>query len=208
MAEFIELEAVDVDSNRQIEDEGEDGRSVSDNEFIDDSEQPQQSDYSYFTNVTRILNETTMSDIENLEDIDGRHYFDSDDDEDELHNFSKFEVKARLFRESLICPHGLENPDSFFYAILYAIRHKFTEKVDKVNEENCLKQDVGQALFDDLLEIKSELRLDGEDRLNFENQCFKINKILSRNNMFLRVFELKDKFHYIIKQNSEQKKAF
>ena len=206
MAEFIELEAVDVDS-RQIEDEGEDGPSVSDNEFTDDSEQPQQSDYSYFTNVTRILNKTTMSDIENLEDIDARHYFDSDDDEDELHNFLNFKAKARLFRESLICPHGLENPDSFFYAILYAIRHKFTEKVDKVDEE-CLRQDVGQALFDDLLEIKSQLRLDGEDRLNFENQCFKINKILSRNNMFLRVFELKDKFHYIIKQNSEQKKLF
>ena len=205
MAEFIELEAVDVDS-RQIQDEGEDGPSVSDNEFIDDSEQPQQSDYSYFTNVTRILNKTTMSDIENLEDIDARHYFDSDDDEDELHNFLNFKAKARLFCESLICPHGLENPDSFFYAILYAIRHKFTEKVN--NDKDCLRQDVGHALFDDLLEIKSQLRLDGQDRLNFENQCFKINKILSRNNMFLRVFELKDKFHYIIKQNSEQKKLF
>ena len=53
MAEFVELEAMDVDrSSRQIEDEGEDGPSVSDNEFIDDSEQPQ-SDYSCFTNVTR-----------------------------------------------------------------------------------------------------------------------------------------------------------
>ena len=207
MAEFVEFEAVDVDRNsRQIQDEGEDGPSVSDNEFIDDSEQPQ-SDYSCFTNVTRTY-EDVMADIENFEDLDARHYFDSDDDEDELHNFSNFKAKVRLFRESLICPHGLENPDSFFYAILYAIRHKFTEKVDFLNDEDCLKQDVGQALFDDLFEIKSQLRLDGEDRLNFENQCFKINKILSRNNMFLRVFELKDKFHYIIKQNSEQKKFF
>ena len=209
MAEFIELEAVDVDrssSSRQIEDEGEDCLSVSDNEFIDDSEQPQ-SDYSCFTNVTRTY-EDAMPDIENFEDFDARHYFDSDNDEDELHNFSNFEAKARLFRESLICPYGLENLDSFFYAILYAIRHKFTEKVDFLQDEDCLKQDVGQALFDDLFEIKSQLRLDGEDRLNFENQCFKINKILSKNNLFLRVFELKDKFHYIIKQNSEQKKLF
>ena len=116
MAEFVELEAVDVDnsSSSSNRDEGEDVPSVTDNEFIDDSEQPQQSDYSYFTNVTRILNKTTMSDIETFEDVDARHYFDSDDDEDELHNFLNFEAKARLFRESLICPHGLENPDSFF----------------------------------------------------------------------------------------------
>ena len=113
MAEFVEFEAVDVDRNsRQIEDEGEDGPSVSDNEFIDDSEQPQ-SDYSCFTNVTRTY-EDVIPDIENFEDLDARHYFDSDDDEDELHNFSNFEAKARLFREPLICPHGLENPDSFF----------------------------------------------------------------------------------------------
>ena len=58
----------------------------------------------------------------------------------------------------------------------------------------------------DLFEIKSLLRLDGEDKLNFENQCFQVNTILSRHNMFLRVFELKDKFRYIIKQNSEQKR--
>ena len=210
MAEFVETEAVDVDfitSSRQSEDEGEDVPTVSDSEFIDDSEQPQQSEYPYFSNVTRTYSDT-MLDTENLEDLDARHYFDSDDDEEELHEFSNFEAKARMFCESLICPHGLENPDSFFYAILYAIRHKFTEKVDFLQDEDCLKQDVGLALSHDLFEIKSLLRLDGEDKLNFENQCFKINRILSRNNMFLRVFELKDKFHYIVKQNSEQKKYF
>ena len=204
MAQFVETEAMGVDLINCSEDEGEDVPTVSDNEFIDDSEQPQQSEYPYFTNVTRTY--TLPDNIENLEDLDARHYFDSD--EDDLHEFSNFEAKARLFRESLICPHGLENPDSFFYAILYAIRHKFTEKVDFLQDEDSLKQDVGIALSHDLFEIKSLLRLDGQDKLNFENQCFKINRILSRHNMFLRVFELKDKFHYLIKQNSEQKKYF
>ena len=210
MAEFIESEAMDVDYNsRQCEDEGEDVPTVSDNEFIDDSEQ-QQSEYPYFANVTRSYNDTLLSrdDIENLEDLDARHYFDSDNDEDDLHDFPNFQAKAQLFRNSLICPHGLENPDSFFYAIFYAIRHKFTEKVDFLQDEDVLKEDVGIQLSHDLFEIKSLLRLDGRDRLNFENQCFKINRILSRHDMFLRVFELKDKFHYLIKQNSEQKKYF
>ena len=205
MADFLEREAIDIDLiSNQSEDEGENNPTVSDSEFIDDS--PQDCEYPYFTNVTRTYDDAMPGNIENLEDLDARHYFDSDDEEEELHEFPNFKAKVKLFRESLICPHGLENPDSFFYSILYAIRHKFTEKVDFLEDEDSLKQDVGLALSHDLFEIKSLLRLDGEDKLNFENQCFQVNTILSRHNMFLRVFELKDKFRYIIKQNSEQKR--
>ena len=207
MAEFLETEAIEVDAINDDDNnsEGKNVTTVSDDEFIDDSEQ-QQSEYPYFTNVTRTYDDA-MRDVENIDDLEACHYFDSDEEE-ELNEFSNFEAKVKLFRESLISPHGLENPDSFFYSILYAIRHKFTGKVDFLEEEDSLKQDVGLALSHDLFEIKSLLRLDGEDVLNFENQCFQINTILSRHNMFLRVFELKDKFRYIIKQNSEQKKYF
>ena len=207
MAEFLETEAIDVDTvdDGDNNSEGRDIATVSDDEFIDDTEQ-QESGYSYFTNVTRTYDDVMQD--ENIDDLEARHYFNSDDEEDKLHEFPNFEAKVKVFRESLINPHGLENPDSFFYSILYAIRHKLTDKVDFVEEEDSLKQDVGLALSHDLFKIKPLLRLDGEDNLNFENQCFKINNILSRHDMFLRVFELKDKFHYIIKQNSEQKKYF
>ena len=47
------------------------------------------------------------------------------------------------------------------------------------------------------------MRLD-LDILNFENQCLKINLILNKNNLFLRVFELKEKFRCLIKQDSEK----
>ena len=43
------------------------------------------------------------------------------------------------------------------------------------------------------------------DILHFENQCLKINQILNKNNVFLRVFELKEKFCCLIKQDSEKK---
>ena len=206
MAEFLETEAIDIDATDNDDCEGRDIATVSDDEFIDDTEQ--ESGYSYFTNVTRTYDDV-MRDVENIDDLEARHYFNSDEEEqEELNEFSNFEAKVKLFRESLINPHGLENPDSFFYAILYAIRFKLTSKVDFVEQEDSLKQDVGIALSDDLFEIKSLLRLDGEDNLNFENQCFRINTILSRHDMFLRVFELKDKFRYIIKQNSEEKKFF
>ena len=207
MAEFLETEAIDVDAiDDDNNSEGKNIATVSDDEFIDDTEQPENF-YPYFTNVTRTYDDA-MRDSYNVDDLEARHYFDSDEEEKELNEFPNFEAKVKLFRESLINPHGLENPDSFFYSILYAIRHKLTGKVDFLEEEDSLKQDVGLTLSHDLFKIKSLLRLDGEDVLNFENQCFQTNTILSRHNMFLRVFELKDKFRYIIKQNSEQKKHF
>ena len=207
MAEFLETEAIDVDNidDNDNNDEGENIATVSDHEFIDDSEQSE-SCYTFLTNVTRTYDDV-MQDIENVDKAEARHYFDSEEEE-ELNEFSNFEAKVKLFRESLINPHGLEHLDSFFFSILYAIRHKLTGKVDFIGEEENLKEDVGLALCHDLCQIKSLLRLDGEDRLNFENQCFQVNRILSRHEMFLRVFELKDKFRYLIKQNSKQKKIF
>ena len=48
------------------------------------------------------------------------------------------------------------------------------------------------------------MRLD-LDILNFEKQCFQINHILNKRNFFLRVFELKEKFRCLIKQDGERK---
>ena len=207
MTEFLQNEAIDVDAVDNSDSEngeiGEDIRTVSDDEFIDDSEQDE-SGYSYFTNVSRSYDDV-MRDV-NIDNLEARHYYNTDDNEDQLHEFSNFKAKVKAFQKSLINPFGLENPDSFFYSILYAIRHKFTKKVDFLEEEDTLKQDVGDDLSRDLFKIKSSLRLDGEDLLNFENQCFTVNRILSRHNMFLRVFELKDKFHYLIKENNERKR--
>ena len=51
MAEFLETEAVDINATSD-DCEGRDIATVSDDEFIDDSVQPE-SGYFYFTNVTR-----------------------------------------------------------------------------------------------------------------------------------------------------------
>ena len=191
MAEFLLTEAIDVDSVNDDNEGNINTATVSDEEFIDDQPQNESSDFHpYFTNVSRSYDDV-MQDF-NFDALEARNYFDSDEEEEEINEFANFESKVKLFKESLNNPHGLENSDSFFYSILYAIRNKLTKKVDSVDEEN-LKEDVGLALFHDLFEIKSLLRLD-LDILNFENQCFKVNTILSKYNMFLRVFELKDQF--------------
>ena len=114
MAEFLETEAIDIDSTSGNENDGEYLTTVSDEEFIDDSEQ---SECSYFTNVTKNYNDVikeNMAIIENCTDLEARHYFDSDEEEQTWNEFSRFEAKVKLFKETLICPHGLENRDSFF----------------------------------------------------------------------------------------------
>ena len=64
--------------------------------------------------------------------------------------------------------------------------------------------DVKPETFDKIDQLRDKLRLD-LGILNFENQCFQINRILIKNNFFLRVFELKDKFHFLIKRHSQKK---
>ena len=172
MAEFLITEAIDVDATNNDNNEGNiNAATLSDDESIDDRPLNENNDfYPYFTNVSRSYDDATQ-DSKNVDDLEGRNYFDSDDEEeDEINDL--FEAKVKLFKESLINPQGLENPDSFFYSILYAIRYKLTEKKDSIDEEN-LKEDVGLALFHDLFEIKSLLRLD-LDVLNFENSVLKL----------------------------------
>ena len=66
MAEFLETEAIDISDNDNNS-EGRDIATVSDDEFIDDTEQPE-SGYFYFTNVTRTYDDV-MRDVENIDDL-------------------------------------------------------------------------------------------------------------------------------------------
>ena len=52
--------------------------------------------------------------------------------------------------------------------------------------------------------IKNKLKLDF-DILNFEQQCHQLNQILNKCNFFLKVFELKEKFRSLVKQNPDKK---
>ena len=55
-----------------------------------------------------------------------------------------------------------------------------------------------------LSDLKENLRLD-LDIQNLENQCHSVNELFNKNGLVLRVYKLKDKFRYLIKQNSEKK---
>ena len=53
------------------------------------------------------------------------------------------------------------------------------------------------------LQIKENFYLD-LDIQNFDNQCFIVNRILNNYNLFLRSYELKDKFQYLKVKNANK----
>ena len=98
---------------------------------------------------------------------------------------------------TLLCPYSLEDQDSCYYAILYAFRYQFKNKKDVFQNEDHLKEDLGNR-YDTLSNLKENLRLD-LDIQNFQNRCHSVNELLNKNGLFLRVYELKEKFCYRVK---------
>ena len=54
-----------------------------------------------------------------------------DPDSDKVDEFRDSAEWVEEFVCTLLCPHGLENQDSFYYTILYAIRYQIKNKRDK-----------------------------------------------------------------------------
>ena len=221
MADFLLTEAAVDDDDADNDDIacGDEGNiisnedmTLSDEEFIDDSfvEESSISDYYGFTNVSKDYTQAVEDSFSDFDyDQEPNNYCNENEiDNLEIDDFKNYKSKIEKFKETLLNPpHGLNNKDSFFYSILFAIRYQLTGKFSCDGDDNVdeqIKVDIGAEIFDEIYILKNMLRLD-LDILNFENQCLKINQILNKNNLFLRVFELKEKFHCLIKQDSERK---
>ena len=203
MADFLLTEAVDDDAI----DEGNEGNineemTISDEEFIDDSEINESiTDHYGFTNVSRDYIETVEDFFSDFDfDQEPNNYCNENKIRDiEIHNSKDYKSKIENFVKTLINPRGLNNDDSFFYSILFAIRYQLSGKVEPCDDEQ-LKIEI----FDVIYPLKCMMKLN-LDILHFENQCLKINQILNKDNPFLRIFEFKEKFRCLIKQDSEKK---
>ena len=122
----------------------------------------------------------------------------------EIDNFDNYSKRVSKFKSSLMNPHDIDNSESFFYSILYGLRYHLTGKAEPCSEDEEIKADVTAEIFDQLNLKRDKIKLD-LDLMNFENQCFLINRNVMNKNLFLRVYELKDKFRYLIKEDSKKK---
>ena len=208
MADFLLTEAVDEDTaTTDVNDEGNIDMTLSDEEFIDDSVIEQDvTEYYGFTNVSKDYTEAVQDSFSDFDyDQEANNYCVEDDLHDiKIDEFKDYKSRVDKFAKTLLNPQGLNNKDSFFCSILFAIRYRLTDKFDIVDNDEQIKADIGAEIFDEIYPLKDILKLD-LDILNFENQCNKINQILNKNSLFLRVFEFKQKFHCLIKQDPEKK---
>ena len=136
MSEFVDFEAVDDDGESMTdENERRESATVSDNEFIDDTEYNESvEDYYAFTNVSRDYSEAVEDSFSDFNyDQEPNNYCNENEVYDlPTDKFKNSEKKIDHFKSTLVNPHGANNPDSFFYATLYTLRYQLTEKLSLV----------------------------------------------------------------------------
>ena len=86
---------------------------------------------------------------------------------------------------------------------MYAVRYHLTEKLDKVSDDYFKKNDL--EIFTKIYHLQDFLKLDLKVS-TFEDQCYTINHILNKFNLFLRVYEEKEKFRYITNTEKDKRK--
>ena len=67
-------------------------------------------------------------------------------------------------------------------------------------------KEIGSGLYLQIQAIKSICNLDLNYN-NFEDMCYQVNEILMTDNMFLRVYEIKDHYRYLFQENKDSKKV-
>ena len=172
MADFVDFEAVDdydsYDSNAETKLDA----NISDVEFINDKNDFNESVETYyaFTNVNRRL-EDAMQDsfIEFDYSQEANNYCpdDYDPSNDVIDEFKDSSKKFNDFRSTILITNVLENRDSFYFALLFAVRYQLKNKKDEFSVDEMQKDIEIDQLYDVLLSVKKKLRLD-LDIQNFE----------------------------------------
>ena len=63
---------------------------------------------------------------------------------------------------------------------------------------------LGESFYEELIEIKDNIQLD-KNLFGFFSKCFLVNKVLARYNFFLKLFEQREKFRFLVKRKVEGK---
>ena len=125
----------------------------------------------------------------------------------EVDDFENSSKKINKTKESLLIPNGQNSNNSnglVFYLIGYAVSFLKFGKIDTCGHKK-IEETIGSDLYNQLSNNKEYLQLD-LDYQRLEKICFQINKILSRHDYFLRIFESKKKINNLIKKKQKKKK--
>ena len=134
MPDFVNFEAVDDSNVDGIHDTEEIlAESVSDVEFIDDENVYDENitDYYAFINVSRNLDDAMQNSFIAFDySQEANNYCpeDYDPNNEIIVEFKDSAKKVDDFESTLLIPHGFENINSFYYALLYVFRYHVENK--------------------------------------------------------------------------------
>ena len=110
-------------------------------------------------------------------------------------NFQNLKDLSKTLKE------GTDNP--FFDATIFGLVTYLTEG-EKENDWGKIQETIGNDFYNDLLEIKDDIKLD-RSIFGFFDRCFRANQVLDKHNFFLKFFERRDEFRFQIKKKVEGK---
>ena len=205
MAQFIDFEADASDLSS-----GEEALAEIDDPMLDDREDLPNNDCSFFRFFNQVndsaetlarINEeqkTVVTELEpnNYLEVGEEVDFEIDEQAPTEINESKFEkkLKNRVKEQT--------KKNSFISALLYAINYQKNKEIVSYSSDE-LKEKIGPELFNALDSEVENCVLD-LDKVNFDNMCLSINDIFIAQGLFLRVYERKQKFHYLFHQTEEK----
>ena len=205
MSDFIHFEA-EVSENDSSENENE--NDIEMNSFINDESESENEDaLSHFSNANLNINEankrTEEEALQRINDCDdySNLSYASDDDESSIFEFSDSEDHIEKFKQSLLPKNANETHNGFVNVILFKIREITQNKTDICSQEDLLKNDIVNQIFEKLTHEKIKFSLDLQE---FNNVCYKINEILMEFDFFLRAFEQKNKYRQLLVKKPEK----
>ena len=114
--------------------------------------------------------------------------------------FEGFEKSVEKFKKTLRNFKDSEN--QLFDAVIYGVMF------NKCNGEQFAKEKIidvlGENFFNDLKEIEGEVKLD-RTLFGYFDRCFKLNEVLAKYNYFLKFFERRDVYRFLVKKKAQGK---
>ena len=208
MADFIvfKADASDLSDDKNFEMEFDNPT------LVDDADEQQNNNSSFFRffNQTRdvddVLAQVAREKAEAAQHMKASNYNEHEHEEAEIDEFSLSDRNRNRFLQTLTNPvEERTKENSFYSALRFAINYLKKGETDYFEEE-ILKEKIGNKLYADL-ESKKDHCILNLIRRDFDEMCFDINEILIQNNMFLRVYENKDKFRYLFHQTNKEKRV-
>ena len=154
----------------------------------------------------QILREISDEEQSLDESMTPSNYNEYNEEENEVHKFENSENLIEVFTQTLKNPEPEQTKENSFYSsLLFAIRFIKNEKTDY-----CELDEINDVIGEDLLskrESKKDLCVLNLSKRDFDHMCFKLNEVLNESSMFLRIYELKDKFKYLFHEQKKKERS-